>query len=90
MTTIYKHEIEVHDTFVLQIPMYGHILKVAKQGDKICVWVKGDTQRESVPITLRIFGTGHPLPIEEENLTYLDTVVMGYFVWHVFIKDDTC
>lgn len=90
MTTIYKYEIKVQDTFVLQIPMYGHILKVARQGGSIYAWVKGDTQRENVPITLRIFGTGHPLPIEEENLTYLDTVIMEHFVWHIFIKDDTC
>lgn len=85
MIVIYKHIIDIKDTVRLEIPQYATILKVARQGDQVCVWVQGNTQRPNTHIELRIFGTGHPMP-EDEGLTYIDTVVMDYYVWHIFLK----
>ena len=83
---IYKYILEERDINVLQLHEYFTILKVARQNDQICVWVKCNPRRKLIPITFRIFGTGNPMP-EDEFLIYLDTVIMDYFVWHVFLKD---
>ncbi len=83
MLTIHKHQIEERDITVLYLPEQSEILKVAKQGDGIYLWVKGDTEKERIPVNIRIFGTGHPIP-SNADLTYLDTVVMSRFVWHIF------
>ncbi len=86
MQTIYKYEIEERDVVVLQLPEHASILKVARQGDKIYAWVGGNIKNKIVPQTLRIFGTGHPIPTDE-RLLYLDTVIMSQFVWHIFLKN---
>ncbi len=85
MIVIYKHIIDIQDTVVLDVPQYSTILKVARQGDQVCAWVQGNTQRPTTQVTLRIFGTGNPMP-EDEGLTFLNTVIMDYYVWHIFLK----
>ncbi len=87
MLTIYKHELEERDTSVLYLPEQSEILKVGRQGDKIYLWIKSNTDNVRVPTTIRIFGTGHLLP-PEADLTYLDTIVMSSFVWHVFKENN--
>ena len=85
MRVIYKYILEERDTNVIHIPELATILKVERQQDQICMWVEVDTTRPLTPYTLRIFGTGISLP-EDEMLTYLNTVIMDYFVWHVYLK----
>jgi len=85
MRTIYKYILEEHDTNVIQMPELATILKVERQQDQICMWAEVDTTRPLTPYTFRIFGTGNSHP-EDEMMTYLNTVIMGYFVWHVYLK----
>ena len=85
MRVIYKYILKEQDVNVILMPEYATILKVDRQQDQLCLWAEVDTERSRIPYTIRIFGTGNTLP-EDEMLTYLDTVVMDYFVWHVYLK----
>ena len=85
MRTIYKYILEERDTNVIQMPELATILKVERQQDQICMWAEVDTTRPLTPYIFRIFGTGNSRP-EDEMMTYLNTVIMDYFVWHVYLK----
>ncbi len=85
MKKIYKYVLKEIDTQSIDLHQFSTILKVDKQGDQLCMWVEGNTQRPLVPHTFRIFGTGHDI-LEDEHLTFLNTVVMRHFVWHIYLK----
>ncbi len=86
MKKIYKYILKVRDENVIHIPEGAEILKVGRQQDILCVWMLCDIDMPQKPHKFRIFGTGAEVP-DGENLTYLDTVVMDYFVWHVYLED---
>jgi len=85
MRIIYKYVLKLEDEQIIKIPKYSDIIKVDHQQEQICMWVDGRSDVDLHPVKIRIIGTGRPIP-EHEDLNYLDTVIMDYFVWHVYIK----
>lgn len=61
------------------------ILKADMQGEAICIWaLVEDTEKEEWR-DIAIYGTGHRIPDELLNrLSFIDTVMDGSYVWHVF------
>lgn len=62
--TIYKYPFQITDKFSLDLPFGAKILGAFVQHDQPCLWALvqpnvGETQKR----VFRIFGTGHPVPI---------------------------
>ena len=89
--TIYKYPLELTDVQTLEVPFGAKVLSTELQGHQICVWAIVDlTTVEPGPtenLTIRIVGTGNPLPEKCIESKFLGTVTMPPFVWHVFLED---
>lgn len=82
--TIWKYPLEITDEQSVMLPEGSDILSAQVQGGTLCLWVKVNPKAPLSRRTIRIFGTGHPVP--DEPLVFIDTVQMagGALVWHVF------
>lgn len=85
MLTIWKEEIGIEDTVNLLLPLGAEILSCQVQHDTPCIWYKCDSVQSREPRTLRMFGTGHPIP-EGLDLKFIDTIQVlgGTLIFHVF------
>jgi len=86
MKVIYKYELEIVDRQYLELPNEYVILKVANQDGKLCLWAEVDNEydeRYLYPGSIWIVGTGQDL--ENVGGTYFDSVLMGSYVWHVYL-----
>ena len=86
MRTINKYKLATTDTQTLQLTQYCEILSVQSQGGIMQVWVEEDTTMPKKDITFLTFATGADLSSAPTDMTFLDTVQAGAFVWHVFVK----
>lgn len=83
MITVWKYTIRIFETQEIGMPRNAQILCAKRQGDNICLWVKLDSrQKELEPRRIAVRGTGEDLGFQEK--VYIDTVIMGEFVWHIF------
>ena len=85
MQTVWKYILPIQDDVEVTLPKNAKILCVKEQKGDLCLWALVDPdEKETEPINLRIAGTGHP--IIEDNLVYIDTVLMydDNFVIHIF------
>lgn len=78
---IWKYSIPL-GRITLEMPQDSKILHVALQNDTICLWALVEPTAKKSGRTFQVVGTGH-LCIESDE-TYLGTVQIGQFVWHVF------
>jgi hypothetical protein len=89
MRVIHKIVLDIVHEQTIDMMYCDKILKVDKQNDNLCVWyvthmMKGTYTGPTQKIKFLIFGTGHPVRLDERF--YLDTVVMNNgFVWHVYM-----
>lgn len=91
---IWKHHISrlrgIYNLFEtkIELPKDASILSLKVIGDDLNMWFKfnptSKTNLESY--TIRIVGTGFETPTD--GFSYIDTIIDGMFVWHVFIKQD--
>lgn len=86
MRTIYKYEIPVTDTLVLQMPEGARplpYLEVAGVGRLrlLTFWAEVDTDQPQVGRVLHVEGTGHPVA---DGATFIGTARDGVFMWHLY------
>lgn len=86
MTTIYKYEFPIEDTVPLYLPRGAKPLCVQLQDGTPCIWMQVVPSNSSVTRNLRIFGTGQP--IATDRLSYVGTIQMEQYVWHVYLQDE--
>ena len=67
MRTIWKYELDIKDTLVINMPNGAKVLHVGTQQGEPCIWVEVDTEAEQVPYTFHIYGTGHPIKENKYN-----------------------
>ena len=89
MKTIYKYNLDITDSQLIELPIDSEILSVKCQDNFLCMWLLIEVGTiETTSLEIEIFGTGNP--IYENNKTsrkFVDTVVMpNGLVWHVFIR----
>lgn len=85
MQTIYKYPFPVADSFSLDLPSGAIILHVECQNGQPCIWALVDTEALPERRTFYLFGTGHPLNIDDFGWSnHLATFQQGPFVWHMF------
>lgn len=85
---IYKYPLEIIDEQVVLLPAYARLLTVQAQYDIPCLWaLVNPVLPNEVPVTVRIFGTGHPIE-DTDNLEYIGTfqILGGKLVYHAFVK----
>jgi hypothetical protein len=83
MKKIFKYPLHVTDHQAVPMPFNANIVSAGLDAyGQLCVWAIVETTAESKPVHIRIVGTGNPMP--EVPMLFIDTVVMGSFVWHVF------
>lgn len=62
----------------------GPIVHVQEQYDQVTVWFEHDDEAPPAPVTVRVFGTGQPLP--DEPTRHVGTAILRgawLAVWHV-------
>jgi hypothetical protein len=80
--TIWKFPLS-HGVAEVQMPLDAEVACFDFQNGAPCIWAIVDPDVLSVTRRFEIFGTGHPLPAEDE-CCYVGTTQDGPFVWHLF------
>lgn len=85
MKRIFKYPLETTDEQVIRIPRGAVPLCVQVQAGP-CLWALVDDTQPSESRTVRVIGTGHPIP-DADRLGYVGTYQFhgGALVFHVFI-----
>jgi hypothetical protein len=83
--TIYKYSLAITDEQVIYAPPSARPLTVQFQNGMLCLWMRLDPKEILEQFTIRIYGTGNPIPADRHD-AYLGTVQEhgGALVWHVF------
>lgn len=81
MKTIWKYEF-VDGELNEMIPCGAEILDVQIQGGAICAWFFVDTSNDKYLRKLRIYMTGHELPMSHGK--HVSTIQAHGMVYHVF------
>ena len=91
MKTIWKYPLEITGIQTIELPGHANILSVKDQNGILTLWAELDTEDKSLhSVDIYIVGTGNPITFETkymESPQYFDSVIMGSFVWHVYIKE---
>ena len=94
MRRIYKYALETSDTQKIRIPKLvegesfkKQVLKIDTQNDTPCIWCLVDVGEEEQEISIRIVGTGNPMPTLSQD-DYLGSYMLfdGGLVFHVFLE----
>ena len=84
MHTIHKFPLILDDIQTIMLTNNSQIVHVGQQNGQLMLWVQLYTEHSlDRPNRIHIRGTGHPIP---ENATFLNSVQVGEFVWHVFLE----
>ncbi len=89
MKTIYKYPIKPHTRQLLELPKGTRILSVQEQRGAINIYAMVDNEVEAVElIPVLLYGTGHCVHEEIEEVRFLGTVSMynGDLVLHAFTE----
>jgi len=82
---IYKYELKITDRQEIYLPQGFRILSVDQQSGELFLWAVVMPKEELVcPVQIFIAGTWNPIPSEFAGWTFLGTVQILGFVWHVF------
>lgn len=82
MKVIYKYEIPIQDNFEIELPIDYHILTFQVQDNAPYIWVYHDTDDPKRKVSFSMIGTGNFMI--HKILTYVGTVQLDGFVWHLF------
>jgi hypothetical protein len=85
MKTIYKYPIKITAEQEITMPDGANVIHAGLdlQGEP-CVWAQVDTDAKPVPVSILVYGTGHPMNFEP--LAHIGSFTeRSLFVWHVFL-----
>ena len=94
MNAIWKFEMVLEDEPTIEMPVGARPLSVGVQkvsdGDMLVLWAHiPDTTQPMERRHFFILGTGNPIQWQVEESTFIGTVQMESFVWHVFDQRKT-
>jgi len=90
MKNIYKYELPLGLSPIIEMPYDAEILSIQSQDGKIQIWAIVDDKDMLVGRQFHILGTGNGFPqevgyaIAGNAFKHHATVQQGEFVWHVF------
>lgn len=84
MKTIYKYPIKITNEQEISMPQDAKVIHAGldPQGTP-CVWAVVDTERETEPVSILVYGTGNPMNYFPHE--HVGSFTQGPFVWHVFL-----
>lgn len=84
MIAIWKFELAITDEQTIEMPRYHTILSVGNRDGKLCLWalVNPSLTEQKVKKRFLIWGTEHQY--ERVDGSFIGTVVVGAFAWHIF------
>lgn len=89
MHKVFKYQFSGLEIETFQIPRAARIVYVDVQHGYTTMWALVDTENEMSIRRFQIVGTGHEIPFQG---SYIGSVQMPPFVWHVFeiplVKED--
>lgn len=85
MKTIWKYPLDLAEHQGVTMQRGAQILDVQMQDGTPTIWAVVSPAEEMVSRHVFIVGTGHYVP---EGKTYVGTVQMSGYVWHVFIEEE--
>lgn len=85
MNVVWKYPIDLKDHQAVLMQHEAKILCVQMQDGTPTIWAKVDPARGQSFRHVFVVGTGHYVP---DGKTYLGTVQMNGYVWHVFIEEE--
>lgn len=80
--TIHKYKLQIVDTQRIAMHANARILTVQAQDGDLYLWAEVDTSKHVEGRGIVIRGTGRPFTAWA--VSYLGTVQLGGFVWHVY------
>lgn len=83
MKTIHNFPLVITDRQTISIDWDAKFLSVGIRNGQLCLWAMVNTENGYGRKNIRIIGTGHAID-NADYLTYIGTVIDGFFVWHVF------
>ena len=81
MKTIYKYTLKFDCSNQILMPKDSLVIKFAIQNNQPCIWAIVDTDSIYENRIFSVVGTGWQI---ENNMRYIDTILDGQFVWHLF------
>lgn len=81
---IWKFLLEIDDVQNVTMPAGARILTAQLQGEALCLWALCDEQAPKVKRAIRIYGTGHPLPLNPGEYIATFQLNHGALIFHVF------
>lgn len=94
MRTIFKYPLELAQYQIIECLWPAEILSVKVQNGQLCTWVQVDTECVLPKFYPRdrefmILGTGQEIPseVEMQNWTFMDSIIDGSYVWHVYHRN---
>lgn len=81
---IFKYEIPIKDKFNLELPAYSKILSFQVKNNIPSIWVLVDEQKGLKYKYFTLVGTGHDFEHHPDVMTFIGTIQLGPFVWHLF------
>ena len=86
MKTIWKYNLDTTDEQEIEAPDNAVPLCVQTQHGEPCLWMLVDLNVPARKYGVRIFGTGHPVYVEDDYWKYVGTYqYRGNLVFHVFV-----
>jgi hypothetical protein len=84
MRTVYKYPLKLVETQTIEMPRQCAMLTVQIQAGEICLWAEVVLDGKVEARTIRLVGTGNPMPEGTVYLAYIGTVQMLPYVWHIY------
>ena len=75
---IWKYDLGNDGIIDIKIPKSGEVLCAKNQHDRICIWVKVNSENDVENRQFVVYGTGHPIDLP--NLCYIDSVMFDKHV----------
>ena len=84
--TIYKYKLGRVEHQVIELPKNFKPLRTEFQDGQLCLWSIVDLESGKENFDFYIFGTGQ-INNDLIELTYISTVFIDGFVWHIFYRE---
>jgi len=81
---IYKYEFGINDDIKIETHENAQLLKIGIHNNIICFWYLIEPKDKPKRYKFKIVGTGQEFEHDYAKLRFVDTVIDGGFVWHIF------
>lgn len=88
--SVWKYPLKVADEQLIEVPIGSQPLKVAMQGNELCLWMLVNPVVEKTTKKVHIHGTGHAVDDFISRSDYVDSFMLhdGALVFHVFVTEN--